>query len=497
MLVIGLIIALAFISLLTGFFLWRTHNELRYFRDRFSLTQSQLIQELKKHENLQLEFSELRSKLDNSLLSDPLTGLTSRVLFEDRVKSAINQSSRYQLTFAVMFLDFDGFKMINDALGHVVGDELLKEASQRLLISIRQVDTISRFNGDEFVFLLPQLAKAETAAYIAQRFLDVIDRPFHIRDENLYITASIGIAVYPVDGDDVQTLLTHATNALHQAKSSGRNMYQFYRAEMQENSLRELLLSSSLRSDFLFQELLLYFQPQVNIETKSIVCMCAMISWQHNDFGMIPWNSFAILAENSGKIVGIGEWVLRHACQYYLSWQKQNFHPGAISIQTTLKQIENSHFIQKISNVLQDTKIAPEHIMLEISEASLVTHTEMMEKMLHMLKHLGIRILISNFGTGHLSLQALRNLPVDGLKIDSSFIRDITISKESKAIIQMVIALAKSLNLMVIADGVEVLAQKEVLQELGCTIMQGPLFGSSVLAHELSSSVTQKMSEIL
>lgn len=477
--------------------LLRYQNQIKNTTKKLSTTQIQLHNQIKKQENLQTELTRLKSKLEDSVLTDPLTDLPSRKIFEDRLETTLNQSTRYQLIFGILFLDIDGFKMINDALGHDIGDELLRQVAERMQITIRQVDTMSRFAGDEFVFLLPQLAKPETAAYVAQRFLDVISQPFQIHDENLYITASIGIAVYPLDGNDSQTLLKHATNALHQAKSRGRNMYQFYRSDMHSLSRRALMLSSSLRSDTVYQEFLLYFQPQVNVETKQIVCMEAQLHWHHGDFGTIPWEEFSRLAENSGKVVSMGEWLLRQACQNFLTWQKNDFYPSAISVSITLKQIENPHFIQKISTILQELKVHPENIILELDEAPSLSRFEAVEKMLHMIKHLGVHISISHFGTGHLSLQDLLRLPIDFLKIDAGLIRNITVSKENEAIVKMIITLGKSLQKSVFAEGVESKKQMQLLLDLGCTIMQGPLFAQFALPSEFNASTIDKITERL
>ena len=488
-------VALFIVCIFLGLYLYRNTKELVRLKKQLSLVESELSSELKRQKALQTELEESKTKLSDTILLDPLTALPSRQIFEDRLGLTLNQSARYQMIFAVLFLDVDGFKIINDALGHDVGDKLLKEIAMRLQDSVRQVDTVSRFAGDEFVFLLPQLAKAETAAYIAQRFLDAISQPFKVSDQELYITGSIGIAVYPSDGADMNTLLKHADNALHQAKSRGRNTYQFYREEMHVVSRREFVLSSSLRSEQIYREFLLYYQPRMNIETKKIVCMEAMLRWQHPDFGFLGWDDFVRLADNSGKIGEIGEWVLLNACQNLFEWRKQNFFPDTISVQATLKQLEGSHFIQKISNILQGTKIDPESIIFEITESSLIARVDVIEKILHMLKHLGVRISINHFGTGLLSFQHLRRFPIDSVKIDSSLVHDAATTKEGLAIVKAIVALAKNLQLEVTVDGVESVKQKLMLQDLGCQIMQGALFGGAALAHAYNQDMVQHITE--
>jgi diguanylate cyclase (GGDEF)-like protein len=475
--------------------LWQKSRSLQRLQSQLSLKETELTNSHQSQQMMEDDLKTLTEKITQEVLTDTLTGLPSRRVFEDNLSLTLNQSIRFGMTFGVMFLDLDEFKVINEALGHEVGDHLLKDVTARILTSVRQVDTVSRFGGDEFVFILPQLSKAETAVYVAQRLLDAIAQPFMIQGHELFITASIGIAIYPADGEDGKTLLQNANNALHQAKARGRNTYQFYRKEMYAISRRELLLSSSLQSESIYQDFFIYYQPQVNVETKKVISMGAMLRWRHPDFGWISWDDFSRLADNSGKIVAIGEWMLRSACQSFAQWKSLALAPSYISLQVSTKQIENSHFIHKISSVLQEINLDPSCVMFEIVEASLSSRTDLVEKMLPMLKHLGIQISIKNFGTGNLSLQHLKNLPIDSLKIDNTLIQDITVNKESVAIVKMIIALAKSLQINVVAEGVESAKQKQLLQELGCNLMEGELFSCPGLAEEFTKEVVEKISE--
>ncbi|EKD53883.1 MAG: diguanylate cyclase/phosphodiesterase with FHA and GAF sensor [uncultured bacterium] len=480
-------------AVLLGF--WYVSRKNKILKQQLAAVRQDLLREREHQTQLTTNLRALQEKISYDVLIDLLTGLPSRKLFEDRLALTVQQSIRHQLTCSVMCLDLDGFKMINDALGHDMGDLLLKEVAARLSTCVRQVDTLSRFAGDEFVFIFSQIAKAETAAYLAQRLLDAISQPFLIDGQELYTTASIGIAVFPLDGHDGKTLLKNADLAMHQAKSRGRNTYQFYHEEMHTLSRRELMLTSSLHSETVYQEFSIYYQPQFNIETKQVVCMEAFLQWQQPDFGVIEFSEFIKVAENSGRMVAINEWLLRNACQQMVRWQEQNFIPPAIAVKISLKQLENAHFVHKLSQLLQEMRLDPSKLILEITEASLLSKIEQLEKMLHMLKHLGVQIAVNHFGAGYLPLCYLRRLPLDIFKIDTSLIHDIAVNKESEAIVKMIIALAKSLQAKVIAEGVESQKQKKLLHELGCMIMQGQLFSRPSLAHEFTASSVQNISE--
>lgn len=494
MILIGLV-SIGVIILLLGGILLRNYHQLHKVKQQYISLQTSLSQRAQTQQELQTELTELKTQISRDILMDSLTGLPGRKVFEDRLAVAITQSTRYQLICGVMFLDIDRFKVINDALGHDIGDLLLKAVAENLQDCVRQVDTIGRFAGDEFVFILPQLSKAETAAYVAQRSLDAVSRPIKIQDQELYVTASIGIAIFPTDGADAKTMLNNANNALHQAKARGRNIFQFYREGMHAKSQRELILSSGVNNESIYQNLAIYYQPQVNLETKKIVCMDGSLIWQHPDFGAVDMEELLRIAENNGKSAALGEWLLRNACQDFLYWKAaQSFLPNHVCIPISLKQIENSHFIYKISSILQEMNIDPECLVLEISETVLGNQIDVIEKMLYMLKHLGVKIAITHFGAGQLSLQNLHRLPVDILKIDSSLTQDVSVNKESLAITKMIIALASSLQITLVAEGVESENQKQALKELGCHVMQGNLFSHPSLAHEFNDGVIRRIS---
>ncbi len=455
----------------------------------------QLTDQIQINDQLKQEISHLQEQFSNNILVDSLTGLPSQKIFEDHLSLATSQSLRYQLTFCVMFLDLNGFKNITDALGYDIGDLLLKQVSERLQRCVRQVDTLSRFGSDQFVFIFSQIAKAETAAYIAQRLLDAITQPFLVQDHELYLGANIGIAVFPMDGRDGKTLLKNANLALSQAKLQGRSRYQFYQQEMHALSRRELVLSSSLHKESSYQYFDVYYQPRINLQTKKIVCMEAIVQWQHPDLGLVLFEEFSQLAEKNNNIINIYEWLLNRVCQDLINWREHQFDAQAISIPVSLKQLENTHFIQKVSTMLRERNIDPSCLIFEITESSLLFNIVQVEKMLHMLKHLGVQIAVNNFGAGHLQLQQLRRLPINIFKIDRSFVYDIDTNSESEALVKIIIALANSLQSQVVAEGVENEKQKNSLLALGCQTMQGGLFSPPVLASEFNEKHLQHIHE--
>lgn len=469
-------------------------KKVSWYSKQVKTQENQLQTEITNRQQFSTQLVELKKQYDQNLLQDNLTGLSSKLVLEDRMVQAVNQSKRYQLTLGVICLDIDEFNIINSALGYDVGDDLLKEIASRLQGSVRQVDTVCRFSGDEFVLLLPQIAKAETCVYIAQRLLDTISQPFHIQDQDLFITASIGISVYPADGLDGKTLLKNANNALNQAKTRGCNIYQFYRKEMHELSQRELVLNAALRDGSIYREFTLFYQPLVNTSTKEVICMEALLRWEHPEFGLITPHDFLRLAENSGKIIEIGEWVLRTVCQQFQAWKKLNFNLTKVAVNISLRQLENPHFIFKLTQILQEMQISPDTLILEISEGAF-HKIELLEKCLTLLKNIGVKIAIDDFGTGNLSLQQLKRLSIDYLKIDRSFVQELTENKESETIIKMMIALAKGLGQDIIAEGVETREQKQQLEQWGCHVMQGHLFSIPRKAEEFTSSIEKSIGE--
>lgn len=481
--VLGLCIVL--IIFLT-YLLFSDRIHLKELKEKLTLTSLVFVQTIHQLAFLKKQVDDLKNNFTQNVLFDSMTGLPNRLIFEDHLEQAITEGKRFNTTFAVLFINFDELNTIKDALGLGVGDNLLKEAAVRLKSCIRKLDTLSRFNSDEFVVLLSQLNKAETAVYVAKRFLDVLSQPFKVNSEELYVTATIGIAIFPNDGEDSNTLLKNAANALHQAKHRGRNTYQFYQEDMQVLSRRELILSSNLRSHSIFQEFNILYQPQINVETKQIFSMHALLQWQHPEFGIIPIEEFIRLAENSGKISNIGEWMMGQILHDCRTWVSQGFSHCSLTSGIFLKQLENPHFIYQISQMLQEMQFDPSQLIFEVSEVMLLSNLEALEKTLHMLKHTGVQIAVNEFGKGHLALQYLKRLPFDYLKLDNTLIQDIAINNDSAAIVKMIISLAKQLKLKVIAEGVETEQQVQLLRDFGCIIMQGNIFSPARPAKEFS-----------
>jgi len=491
-----ILLGLSILSIiLLGYGLFANVRHLSHIKEKLAASEVALAKGVELERALNVELADMKHKIERNIVSDSLTGLPGWQIFEDRLKQVLNQSKRHNLTFAVLFLDLDDFKIINDVLGLEAGDELLKEVAGRLQGAVRQMDTVCRFTGDEFVFILPQVSKPETSAYVAQRLLNVVSQPFRIRDQELFITASVGIAIFPNDGEDVSILLQNAESALHQAKSHGDNNYQFYRREMHMISRRELILTSALHGANIHKEFSLCYQPQINIETKKIVCMETFMRWQHPDFGAISHDDFLRFAENTGTILVIGEWILRNACQQFLTWQSQGLDPHKIAVNVSLRQLENPHFSYNVSNVLKDLNLNPDYLILQISEMMLLTKLGLIEKTLRMLKQLGVNIGVTDFGTGNIALQHLRSFPLSYLKLSNELISDITTNEDTKAIVKMIAALAVTLQLQVIVDGVENQEQKVSLKELGCHLMQGNIFSPPLRAEEFTALVVEKIVE--
>jgi diguanylate cyclase (GGDEF)-like protein/PAS domain S-box-containing protein len=404
---------------------------------------------------------------------DLLTGLPNRVLFGDRLEQAITQAQLHQSMIAVMFLDLDRFKTINDTLGHAIGDQLLHYSAQRLMSCVRDSDTVARWGGDEFTLLLPQVTCAEDAAQIAQRILEVMQPAFNLEGYELYVTSSIGIALSPQDGTDAQSLLKNADAALYRSKDQGRNNYQFYTAAISSEVSELLILDNSLHHALERQEFVIYYQPQINVCTGQITRMEALLRWQHPDLGIISPQKFISLAEENGLIIPIGEWVLQVACAQCKTWQSMNLPPMQIAVNLSVRQFHQPQLVEKITQVLQTTNLHPALLELEITETATMRNIDFSVEILQELRKMGVRISIDDFGTGYSSLSHLKKFPLDALKIDRSFIQDLTDNPEDVAIITAIITLAQGLQLSVVAEGVETENQMNCLRSLHCQEMQG------------------------
>lgn len=411
---------------------------------------------------------------------DALTGLPNRLLLNDRLTLEIAHAKRNKQMLAVLFLDLDRFKLVNDTLGHGVGDQLLTIIARRLTGCVREDDTVARLGGDEFALLLPEIAQVENAVKVARKILQAIKEPVHMDIHELYITASIGIALYPNDGGDAETLLKNADTAMYRAKEKGKNNYQLYTPAMNAKAFERLALENGLRRALERKEFVVYYQPKVDISTGKVIGMEALVRWQAPNRGLVPPGEFIPLAEDTGLIVPIGEWVLKTACAQNKAWQNAGYPPLRVAVNLSARQFQLQNLVEMVSRVLAETGLDPSWLELEITESVAMQNAEYTVKMLYELKEMGIQLAIDDFGTGYSSLSYLKRFPINKLKIDKSFVNEINTDEDNKAIASTVIVLGKSLKLGVVAEGVETEEQYDFLKKHQCNEMQGYLFGKPV-----------------
>ncbi|MDT4895087.1 MAG: hypothetical protein QOH25_164 [Acidobacteriota bacterium] len=407
---------------------------------------------------------------------DTLTGLLNRVSFEEHLVESVARAATDGGPLAVMFLSLDRFRKFNDTLGHIIGDQLLRSVAERLTLSLHEGQTVARFGSEEFAFLLTRIKEAEEAAQTARDLHSILDAPFNVEGHELYVSASIGISLYPDDGRDAQGLLKSAGAALYRAKQSGGSNYQFYTADMNERALHRLALENQLRWALEREEFRVYYQPQVNIDTGQITGMEALVRWQHPEMGLIAPAEFIPLAEDTGLIAPIGEWVLKAACAQTKSWRDCGFNNLRVAVNLSPRQFQQPDLVLIIKRMLEETGLDASSLELEVTESSVMKNAESAISTLGELKAMGIKISIDDFGSGYSSLSYLKHLPIDVLKIDQSFVRDMTSDPKDAAIVMAIIQLAHSLQLQVIAEGVETEEQLRFLRLLRCDAMQGFLF---------------------
>ncbi|HLO46878.1 MAG TPA: EAL domain-containing protein [Kamptonema sp.] len=414
---------------------------------------------------------------------DQLTGLANRLLFNERLSLALAHANQQGEMLAVVFLDLDGFKHINDTLGHAVGDQLLQCVAHRLINSMRTVEIIARWGGDEFTLLLSAIKSAEDAAKICQEILHSLRTPFHLEEQELYIKASLGIALAPYDGEDADTLLKNADAAMYRAKQQGRNNYQLYSPAIGSRAFERLVLENNLYKALERKEFMLYYQPQIDLNTGKIVGMEALLRWQHPERGLISPNEFIPLAEETGLICPIGEWVMRTACAQNKAWQLAGLPPIRIAVNLSARQFQQTNLVKTISQIIEESQLKPEYLEIEITETIAVRDVEFTIGLLRQLRKMGIHISMDDFGTGYSSLSSLKHLPLDNLKIDQSFVRELMSDRNDAAIIKVVVALGQGLNLRVIAEGVETVEQLQFLRSLNCDGAQGYFFSRPLPAY--------------
>jgi diguanylate cyclase (GGDEF)-like protein/PAS domain S-box-containing protein len=424
---------------------------------------------------------------------DLLTNLPNRALLRDRLSLAITQARREEEMLAVMFLDLDRFKNINDSLGHVIGDELLQQVSTRLKSCIREGDTLARFGGDEFTLLLPKITKGkEDIGRIAEKINDALKDPFIIDDNELYVSASIGISIYPRDGTNMDSLIKHADIAMYHVKDTGKNNYKFYSTDMTTPYFKNLSLETGIHKALENDEFHLMYQPQINIKTGEIIGVEALLRWHHPEHGPITPAEFIPFAEETGMIVEIGHWVLRTACAELKCWRDAGLPEIRMSINMSARQLAEKTIVKHVSDLLKDYGIPGHCLEIEITENTIMND---MESVIHKLKALsnkGVYIAIDDFGTGYSSLSYLHKLPIHTLKIDRAFIKEVNMKHTGNSIINTIVAMARGLNLNVIAEGVETQQQLEYLQEIDCCEAQGFLFGKPLPADVITQLLIQE-----
>jgi diguanylate cyclase (GGDEF)-like protein/PAS domain S-box-containing protein len=422
---------------------------------------------------------------------DPVTDLPNKKHFSEYILKAIEEAKEKNNMIAVLFIDLDRYKKVNDTMGHLIGDKLLKGAADRFKTLTSDSVFAARVGGDEFIFIQSHINSAEEAAELAYKILNVIKVPFKFDNEEIYITTSIGISLYPNHGTDAVTLMKNADMSMYRVKNNGRNNYEFYITSMNKEAYEEIVIENSLHHALENNELVLHYQPKFNVLTKDVIGMEALVRWQNPKLGLVPPGKFITLAEETGLIVPIGEWVLKNACMQNKQWQLQGYPPMRVAVNLSVRQFEENNLIEVVDGILRDTGLDPQYLEIEVTETMAMKNMDLMVNTLRRLKDMGIHIALDDFGTGYSSLKYLRNMPVDSLKIDRSFINDISSNPSYSAIIDAIIDIAKKLRLGLIAEGVETQEQSSFLIEKKCYEMQGFLFSKPKTIEEFEDMLKE------
>jgi len=443
-----------------------------------------------RHKTRELEQS--KGYLERLSYFDPITELPNRALFLDRLEQAAQKLREGTPHLAVFFIDLDDFKQINDSVGHEVGDKILKLVAERFAAHIRNEDTLARLGGDEFTVLIQSLHNPDYAATVAKKLLETLREPFQILEHSFYISASIGISLLPQDGADAKELLRNADAAMYQAKKEGRSTFRFYTEEMTAHAVEQLSLITGLREGLQKNEFFLYFQPLFNLESRTIVGVEALVRWKHGTDGLVPPDKFIPLAEESGVIFSLGEYVLRKACEQMVQWRRDGIAPERIAVNLSGKQFQRGDLVEIVTRILKETGCQASWLELEVTEGFIMITPELSISEMQQLRDMGIGLSIDDFGTGYSSLTYLKKLPISRLKIDRSFVRDIHSDSNDAAIAGAVIALGESLDLTVLAEGIETEEQYSFLQQQGCNEGQGYFLGRPIPAREMSERLALK-----
>lgn len=418
---------------------------------------------------------------------DSLTGLANRYIFNNNLNLALTKAKRYERYFSVFFIDLDRFKVINDSLGHRIGDLLLFSFAQRLKKCTRDCDTIARLGGDEFTILIEEITTHSELRIIAQKLLTELSKPYKIEGHELTITISIGISIYPMDASNITQLYKNADTAMYNAKASGRNNYKFYHYSMGAKADEYLIIETRMRKALEKKEFELYYQPQLDLKTGKICGMEALIRWNTSEFDFIPPTSFIPIAEETGMILPIGEWVIQEAARQAKKWQDSGLYSNYVSVNVSRRQLQDQKFAETVISILKKENLNPELFEIELTESTVMQHPQFTMNVLQNLKSNGVHLSIDDFGTGYSSLGNLKQFIIDKLKIDQTFVRDLDIDPNAKPIIDAIIAMAHSLGLLVIAEGVETEEQLRYLKSKGCDQIQGYWLSEPVPASDLES----------
>ncbi len=407
---------------------------------------------------------------------DHLTGLINRALFRDRLESALVRARRDGGLVTVMFIDIDGFKDVNDRFGHAVGDEMLRQIAARLVGCLRESDTVARLGGDEFTVILEDGKRVEDAGHVATKILKTIATPYSVGERELVVTASIGIAVYPVDGDSYEDLLKGADTAMYQSKAAGRNTYQYFTKSLRDRTSDRIALMDDLRAAIESgSELRLEYQPKVDLARGTVIGIEALVRWDHPVHGLLMPGQFIPLAEESDLIVPMSKWLLDEACHAMSGWISEGMRPMRVAVNASERLFRDANLVESIASALAAADLDPRHLEIEVTERTITHEAERTERALERLSDMGVRVSIDDFGTGYSSLRQLQGLAIHALKIDQSFVRDAHRRDEAKAIVEAIVAIARSFDLSVIAEGVETPEELATIRMLGCTRVQGYL----------------------
>ncbi len=473
----------------------------------FLLTIYKLMQKIQKsekdytkklEEDIETKIYEIKKQkeiLKHQAQHDTLTGLPNRSLFNDRLNHGIIQAKRHNRKLALLFIDLDNFKQINDTLGHQAGDKVLLTVTERLKSKIRAEDTIARLGGDEFTIIIEDIKKLNNISILCKKILNVIEEPIYINDHTFYVSCSIGISLYPEDDTDAHNLVKYADAAMYKAKEEGRNNFQFYSSEMTVLAYKRVVMEANLREALTKNEFIVYYQLQVDAKSGKLVGLEGLIRWNNPKEGLIFPGDFIPIAEETGLIIDIDRWVMQTAMKQMSIWYKRGFNPGVLALNLSMKQLDKDDFIDVLKNCMKENEFNPQWLELEISEGEVMQNPEKSIVKLKEISSMGIEIAIDDFGTGYSSLSYLKKLPVNTLKIDQSLVRGLPEDKEDVSIVKAIIALANSFNLNMIAEGVETKAQKDFIEENGCNYIQGYYYGKPMSALDIENIYLPKTIE--